>query len=215
MVSGLSLVLLFLLILLLHYPTATSLSSTSLSPPPISHVHIVASSKAFSPFGITSPVSSPTFLEAAQQVKIKVQNCDPRIKVSVSSDSDSFPSSPPCDLLLTLGVPPPASLPPPSPNKGRFVISPPSPLPSSKDFVDSYAPDAAITLPSAPWSSLSTARRLHDYLLKLFSRYTTDDYATGVLLFVNQYSGEKVPWVQHSIDPSWEKGAVQNAREVS
>ena len=32
---------------------------------------------------------------------------------------------------------------------------------------------------------------------------------------MNQYSGVKVPWVQHSIDPSWEKGPVQNAKEFA
>jgi len=85
--------------------------------------------------------------------------------------------------------------------------------------VDLFSPGTTSTSvlpsPSLPWSSLSTARRLYSYLLKLFSRHTTDDYATGILLFVNQYSGAQVPWVQHSIDPSWEKGPVRNAKEFA
>mmetsp|Transcript_4212 Transcript_4212/g.8502 ORF Transcript_4212/g.8502 Transcript_4212/m.8502 type:complete len:491 (+) Transcript_4212:175-1647(+) len=177
--------------------------------PPIAKIHIVASSTITSPFGASSPVPPPTFFDAAVQVATKVMNCDERIDVSVSSTSEGLPPS--CDLLLSMGVEP--SAPPSPPPKGRFVLSPPSPLSSSLDFVDSFDP----TTPSltVPWSSNATASRLYAYMTKLFSRFTTDDYTTAILLFVNQYSGHKVPWVQHSIDPSWEKGPVQNVKEFA
>lgn len=199
-----SLSLLFLLLL----PTPTA----PLSTPPIAKVHILASSST-SPFGTTSPVSPVSFHDAALAVARKVQNCDPRISVSVSSPPNPSTPPPSCDLLLTLGLDPPSNLPPASSNKGRFVIHPPNPLQNSLDFVDSFTPPSP-SLPTPPWSSLSTARRMHSYLSGLFTRHTTDDFAIAILLFVNQYSDSKVPWVQHSIDPSWEKVRMDEERRA-
>ena len=50
---------------------------------------------------------------------------------------------------------------------------------------------------------------------ELFEKHNTDEFALAIMLFFNQFSGEKVPWVQHSIDVTWEKGIFQNAKSYT
>jgi hypothetical protein len=54
---------------------------------------------------------------------------------------------------------------------------------------------------------------MHDQMLGLFDRWTSDDFTVALLLFFNQFSGSEIEWVKHSIDATWEKGPIRNAKE--
>ena len=64
-----------------------------------------------------------------------------------------------------------------------------------------------------PWTRGATGRRLHDQMLGLFNRWTSDDVVVAIVLFFNQFSGSEIDWVKHSIDATWEKGLARNVQE--
>jgi hypothetical protein len=66
-----------------------------------------------------------------------------------------------------------------------------------------------------PWTLGSSGRRLHQKMLGLFERWTSDDFCYALVLFLNQFSGRPVDWVKHRIDASWEKGVFRNSREFT
>jgi len=64
-----------------------------------------------------------------------------------------------------------------------------------------------------PWSKVASAERMKNQMDGLFERWSSDDFVLALLLFFNQFSGTNIPWVEHSIDATWEKGPVRNAKE--
>jgi hypothetical protein len=64
----------------------------------------------------------------------------------------------------------------------------------------------------APWSLDATGKRVEEQMISLFNRWTSDDFVVALLVYFNQFRGE-VEWVKHSIDATWEKGVIQNAKE--
>lgn len=64
-----------------------------------------------------------------------------------------------------------------------------------------------------PWTLDAAGRRMHDQMLDLFGRWTSDDFCYAVMAFLNQFSGATVDWVKHRTDASWEKGPLRNAQE--
>ncbi|KAL7578721.1 hypothetical protein ACA910_015958 [Epithemia clementina (nom. ined.)] len=65
-----------------------------------------------------------------------------------------------------------------------------------------------------PWTKAATSRRLAVQMKNLFQKWSSDEFVFGILIFLNEFSGSRVDWVKHSIDATWEKGPVQNAREL-
>jgi VDE lipocalin domain len=81
-------------------------------------------------------------------------------------------------------------------------------------LVGSYDPiDPAISATLLPWTIEATGKRMHEQMLDLFARWTSDDFCYALMLFLNQFSGNSVEWVKHRTDASWEKGPIRNARE--
>jgi VDE lipocalin domain len=64
-----------------------------------------------------------------------------------------------------------------------------------------------------PWTKQASGFRLSRQMTELLARWTSDDFAVALLLFLNQFSGNTIDWVKHSIDATWEKGPFQNAKE--
>jgi hypothetical protein len=98
----------------------------------------------------------------------------------------------------------------------HFAIDCSIPLPAMVGPVDldeTYTV-ASITSQLLPWTRVASAYRMYHQMRMLFERWTTDDFCSALLLFVNQFISE-VDWVRHSIDATWEKGLVRNARELS
>lgn len=75
---------------------------------------------------------------------------------------------------------------------------------------DSASPSLLSSL--VPWSLDATGKRVKEQMVSLFNRWTSDDFVVALLVYFNQFRGE-VGWVKHSIDATWEKGAIQNAKE--
>lgn len=75
--------------------------------------------------------------------------------------------------------------------------------------------DATSVSPSSllPWTDTASGKRLDEQMKGLFERWTSDDFTYALMLFFNRFSGTPIDWCKHSIDATWEKGAVQNAQE--
>jgi len=75
--------------------------------------------------------------------------------------------------------------------------------------------DTATVSPSSllPWTDAASGKRLDEQMKGLFERWTSDDFTYSLMLFFNRFSGTPIDWCKHSIDATWEKGAVQNAQE--
>ena len=63
-----------------------------------------------------------------------------------------------------------------------------------------------------PWTKAASARRLYGQMTDAFSRWTSDDFAYALMIFINGLISE-VDWVKHSIDATWEKGPIRNTKE--
>ncbi len=84
-------------------------------------------------------------------------------------------------------------------------------LPSMVGPYDEVAP--SLTAAVVPWSADATAQRVKEQMEKLLNRWTSDDFTAALMIFFNSFSGSKIDWVKHSIDATWEKGPIQNAKE--
>ena len=63
-----------------------------------------------------------------------------------------------------------------------------------------------------PWSDGASGKRMEKQMMELFDRWTSDDFTYALMVFFNQYVAP-IDWVKYSIDATWEKGPVQNAKE--
>jgi hypothetical protein len=93
----------------------------------------------------------------------------------------------------------------------QFALECAKSLPSTVSSFDEKSPSLQSKL--LPWTSDATGLRLHDQMLGLFNRWTSDDFTVALMLFFNQFSGSEIDWVKHSIDATWEKGPIRNAQE--
>ena len=64
-----------------------------------------------------------------------------------------------------------------------------------------------------PWSKVASALRLSQQMEKLLGN-SSDEFVFAVMLFFQQFSRLTIPWVQYTIDATWEKGALQNGQEL-
>lgn len=88
-------------------------------------------------------------------------------------------------------------------------------------------PITSLTTNFMPWTTFASAQRLELQMIGLFSRWTSDDFTIALMIFFNLFNSNRdkavatdsttlpttIPWVQHSIDATWEKGPIQNAQE--
>jgi VDE lipocalin domain len=195
-----------------------------------------------SKFGASSPVrdTPPSLFEAAQHIAQKIYWwSDATIHVSVivipsPTVGDSvFPALCEVDLVLAMGLADPIDLEYASAlfaarrsNRSRqqkfrqaqlavdcSLDNPAGQLPATVGPFDAATPSVISQL--FPWTAVASGRRLLDQMNSLFKRHTSDDYALAVLLFFNRFSGSTVAWVRHTVDATWEKGPIRNAKEFA
>jgi hypothetical protein len=94
--------------------------------------------------------------------------------------------------------------------QSQFALDCSKKLPATVGPYDETSPPILATF---PWTTAATAQRMKEQMEGLFDRWTTDDFSSAIMFFLNQFSGKEVDWVKHSIDATWEKGPVQNAEE--
>jgi len=193
---------------------------------------LVPNSNDASKFGDKSPIQTPpTYIEVAQQLTNKIRHfSDGRITAKVvtpNSDNDDAHITTSSNMLIALGLtsPPDIQYLSQTFRKRRELQEQSSSTNYAQFAVDcgsnEYAPVVGpydLANPSissmAPWTSDASGKRLSVQMKELFEKHNTDEFALAIMLFFNQFSGEKVPWVQHSIDVTWEKGIFQNAKEL-
>jgi len=96
-------------------------------------------------------------------------------------------------------------------NHCQFAIDCGAELPSIAGPYDESSPSFSANL--LPWTNDASRKRMVEQMLGLFQRWTSDDFVVALMIFFNQYSDGEIDWVKHSIDATYEKGLVQNARE--
>jgi VDE lipocalin domain len=89
-----------------------------------------------------------------------------------------------------------------------------APIPALVGPYDASDPSILLLATLVPWSPRATARRMHEQMQDLFHRWTSDDFCYACMLFLNQFSGSPIEWVRYRTVASWEKGALQNAKEL-
>eukprot|EP00584_Thalassiosira_punctigera_P003674 CAMPEP_0172535120 /NCGR_PEP_ID=MMETSP1067-20121228/7261_1 /TAXON_ID=265564 ORGANISM="Thalassiosira punctigera, Strain Tpunct2005C2" /NCGR_SAMPLE_ID=MMETSP1067 /ASSEMBLY_ACC=CAM_ASM_000444 /LENGTH=516 /DNA_ID=CAMNT_0013320019 /DNA_START=240 /DNA_END=1791 /DNA_ORIENTATION=+ len=186
-----------------------------------------------SEFGSKSPVPHPSYIEAAEQLARKIRHfSDGRVVVNVVTPPESGQDygNDACltsDALLVLGLATPSDIQYLSrtfrkrrTSKQRAASS------STCQFAincggNNYAPivgpyDEAnpSIIDSIPWTDAASGKRIAVQMAELFDKHSTDEFALAVMLFFDRFSGHNVPWVEHSIDVTWEKGPIKNAREI-
>jgi hypothetical protein len=193
---------------------------------------VPSSSNESSSFGSKSPVSKPSYQTIAEQLARKIrQFSDGKISTQVvnplETDDDSNDACLASDALVALGLASPSEIQYLSRTfRKRREEQQNQQLANTCQFAvgcgGNYAPivgpydeaNPSILATVAPWTDIASGKRLATQMTELFDKYTSDEFALAIMLFFNQFSGTKIPWVQHSIDVTWEKGLFQNAKEI-
>lgn len=184
-------------------------------------------------FGLKSPVICPSLMEATLHLMKKVNwFSDGRIDASIETvpiadkESEELQARlQKADALIAFGLDSESDLefcsnlfearrqrgPSLRLRQCQFAIDSVKPLPSTVGPYDEVSPSIKAKL--LPWTKDATGRRMHDQMLGLFERWTSDDFTVALMLFFNQFVSE-IDWVKHSIDATWEKGPVRNAQEI-
>ena len=192
------------------------------------------SSDHSSKYGSKSPVKPPSYREAAEQLARKIfQFSDGRIVTQIVTPSDVDTSSVmSSNALIALGLT--------SPQDVQFLSRTfrqrrtaageegnEQQILQSKmcQFAvdcggNNYAPlvgpydeaNPSVLSTIAPWSDVASGKRLATQMKDLFDKQTSDEFALALMLFFNRFI-DKIPWVQHSIDVTWEKG-LSNVGEI-
>mmetsp|Transcript_25806 Transcript_25806/g.51743 ORF Transcript_25806/g.51743 Transcript_25806/m.51743 type:complete len:581 (+) Transcript_25806:95-1837(+) len=193
---------------------------------------LVPSSDQPSKFGSKSPVQPPSYREAAEQLARKIkQFSDGRIAAQVVTPSDVDTSSVlTSNALIALGLTTPQDVQFLSRTfrqrrtAGEEEASSTQSLKMCQFAVDcgdnNYAPivgpydeaNPSVVSEIAPWSDVASGKRLATQMKELFDKQTSDEFALALMLFFNRFI-DKIPWVQHSIDVTWEKG-LGNVEEI-
>lgn len=177
-----------------------------------------------SPFGLKSPVFRPSYQLAAEQLARKIrQFSDGSICTSVVTPDDKKDVCLNSNALIALGLSSPSDIQYASQTfRKRRELQRIDSCQFAVHCAGNYAPivgpydeaNPSIISQIAPWTEIASGKRLSKQMTELFEKYTSDEFALAIMLFFNQFSGSKIPWVQHSIDVTWEKGVFQNAKEI-
>ena len=194
---------------------------------------VIPSNDGKSKFGTFSPVGNPSIAEAARHLANKAfWFADGLVDTSVVSvpieatDSSLFDKLCQTDVLIALGIQSKDEM----EYLGRLFVTRRTRETSLRTRQCHFALDCSKNLPAVvgpfdeenpslqakflPWTQNATARRLFEQMTAAFSRWTSDDFCYALMIFLNQFSGSKIDWVKYSIDATWEKGPVQNAKEI-
>eukprot|EP00985_Skeletonema_marinoi_P009279 scaffold4301_cov73-Skeletonema_marinoi.AAC.1 len=189
---------------------------------------LVPSSDQPSKFGSKSPVQPPSYREAAEQLAHKIkQFSDGRIAAQVVTPSDVDTSSVfNSNALIALGLTTPQDVQFLSRTfRQRRTAGEEEQSSKMCQFAvdcgdNNYAPivgpydeaNPSVVSEIAPWSDVASGKRLATQMKDLFDKQTSDEFALALMLFFNRFI-DKIPWVQHSIDVTWEKG-LGNVEEI-
>jgi hypothetical protein len=194
-------------------------------------------------FGVHSPVTPPSLLDAARHLSKKAQWFSEEkvdtVVVAVpenhnddDDDSGAIPASVlmDADIVIAMGLKTTKDLEFAQAvfkerqnqdsgqrfSKCQFALDCNTSSTKLPTTVGPFDPEKnAATNPSLlfPWTDSASGKRFYEQMHGLFDRWTSDDFTVALMLFLNRFSGSAVDWVKDSADATWEKGPVRNAQE--
>jgi len=181
------------------------------------------SAEAVSPFGATSPEPSPSWLTVATHLAGRIPGFDEKLQSSVVTE-EQVSKTESADVIVALGVGPraAAALGELSDGASALLCYDCAEQVSDLAFVGPYKPaatGAASALQTAqasvaPWASVARGQRLADQAALLLSRHSSEDLLYAIFFVLHGFVTE-LDLVRHTVNPTWEKGALRNAQEFA
>ena len=182
-----------------------------------------SNSQAKSPFGATSPEPAPSWKEVATHLAERLPGFDERISSSVVMEEDISTGLVNADLIVAFGLPASAadSLSSSIASASLLTYGCASDV-ASLQQVGPYKQNAAgfdaiaqaLSIAATPWSDTARGERLSRQCADLFARNSSED-ALYALFFVLHAFVIDMPIVRYTVNPTFEKGAIQNAKEFA
>ena len=182
------------------------------------------SADKLSSFGATSPEPSPPWKKVAEHLASRLPGFDARIRSSVISEHElSVDALQKADVLVALGVGPSAA------GTLRQAASPAALIAhgcaeqvADLQRVGGFQKNAeglasavqAAQASVAPWLDAARGKRLSEQADLLLSRDSSEDMLYAIFFVLHAYVLE-MSIVRHTVNPTYEKGALQNAAEFA
>ena len=179
-----------------------------------------ASPLSRSPFGATSPAPGPAWTEVASHLTARLPGFDERISASVVAENE-ISSLASADLVICLGV---SSAAAPALRKSigstALLTYGCEADVTALQQVGSYSVGAegadaatqAVQATTMPWADVARGKRLVEQCTDLFSRNSSEDMLYAIFFVLHAFVIE-MPIVKYTVNPTWEKGGLQNAKE--
>ena len=178
---------------------------------------VVPSSDKASPFGATSPEPSPTWRAVAEQMVARLPGFDSRISSSVVLEDHlkDRAMDTKADIIVALGVSAgaAAALQARSPSSALLAYDS-APAVQQLQKVGAFEVAEPSVEAVVGWSDVARGKRLHEQAQQLLSRHSSEDMLYAIFFILHAFVIE-MPLVRHTVNPTWEKGALQNAAEFA
>jgi hypothetical protein len=178
---------------------------------------VVPSSDKASPFGATSPEPSPTWRAVAEQMVARLPGFDSRISSSVVLEDHlkDRAMDTKADIIVALGVSAgaAAALQARSPSSALLAYDS-APEVQQLQKVGAFEVAEPSVEAVVGWSDVARGKRLHEQAQQLLSRHSSEDMLYAIFFILHAFVIE-MPLVRHTVNPTWEKGALQNAAEFA
>lgn len=191
---------------------------------PAASVVLLVPPDAASPFGATSPAPAPPWSTVASHLAGRLSAFDARLSGSAwtdASDPAFGAAAAAADVVLAIDV---ADAQAPALRDALAVSDARAcvtvncgPRLGELEFVGEYAPAregplGAAARRLAPWGGAASGERLRDQAHMLVRRWSSEDLLYSLLFLLHAYV-LPVPLVEHTVNPTWEKGPLRNAAE--
>lgn len=192
------------------------------APPTSSSARVVfVVSNDRSPFGATSPQPSPTWSEVASHLAGRLPGFDERISAEVVTEEELAQSKLDGDIILALGVS--AAAAPALQTEHAAAANAIITYGCASEVADlqrvgAYAKNGGASQNLAatvlPWADVARGQRLSEQAEQLLSRHSSEDLLYALFFVLHAFVIE-MPIVKYTVNPTYEKGALQNAAEFA
>ena len=181
---------------------------------------VVPSLPVASPFGATSPLPHPDWARVISHISERLSFFDRRIQARTILIDEVGEPMPKADIVVAVGLyTPGAAATLSSPAAGvrstsAFLAADCSSEVMDLQFVGKFKPwgIASALAAAAPWTESGQGKRLLRQAATLFQRNSSEDFMYA-LFFVLHARVLELDVVRYTVNPTWEKGALGNARE--
>ena len=180
-------------------------------------VFVVPPTKA-SPFGATSPEPAPSWRDVATHLAARLPGFDERIAADVVLEgelAETELTEHNGDVVVALGVSAgaAAALQACAPSSALLAYDC-APQVQQLERVGAFEVAEPSLQAVVAWSDAARGKRLHEQATQLLSRHSSEDLLYAIFFVLHAYVIE-MPLVRHTVNPTWEKGAVRNAAEFA